>query len=55
MTSEPIDPAEVARQLRELVKSVPATTAPERRTARRIEGAAVGLESVAEDAETPVS
>lgn len=43
----PADLAEEARQLRALVEAVPPTTARDRTTARRIEGAAVGLETLA--------
>jgi len=45
---EPPDLAEVARMLRALVAGAPAANAKERRLARRMEGAAVALESVPE-------
>lgn len=43
---DPADLAEAARQLRALVEALPPTTARDRATARRIEGAAVALEAV---------
>lgn len=55
MATERVDVADVARMLRAFVKAVPAETAPERRTARRLEGAAVGLESLRNDPDSPVS
>lgn len=45
---QPADLAEAARQLRALVEALPPTTARDRATARRIEGAAIGLETLAE-------
>lgn len=41
------DAAEAARMLRALVEALPPTTARDRATARRIEGAAVALEAMA--------
>jgi hypothetical protein len=43
----PADLTQVARQLRAIVEALPPTTARDRATARRIEGAAVTLDALA--------
>jgi hypothetical protein len=43
---DPADLAEAARQLRAIVEALPPTTARDRATARRIQGAAVALEAL---------
>lgn len=53
MTDQPVpvqpdDAHEAARMLRALVAAVPPQDAPERATARRLEGAAVALGTLAE-------
>jgi hypothetical protein len=45
---QPVDLAEATRQLRAIVEALPPTTARERATARRLEGAAATLEALAE-------
>jgi hypothetical protein len=48
MATEPADIESAARMLRMVLADLPASTPLERATARRIEGAAVALDAIAE-------